>query len=232
MENITQNPNPPQPNPKPKRKLFQRKRTLVKSPEKLAGEKLNEALKIQDNASTLLVFPEYERGLKRIKDGVYTDPDRLQQHIDEYFEVYSGISLVFDENGKPFYNKNGQPITQIKPPTLSGLALHLEFASVQSLTEYADRPDVMSVIIKKAMLKVEKFVETMLFTSKPVGAIFWLKSRGWKEDNTLNVTNTALEGFLASIYNDQKSSPARTIESANIQEIEDDENDNENDTEN
>lgn len=63
--------------------------------------------------------------------------------------------------------------------TWTGLALHLGFASRDSLNDYK-KIDGFSDPIKKALLRIErKYEEAMM--RQPAGAIFALKNFGWKD---------------------------------------------------
>jgi hypothetical protein len=71
-------------------------------------------------------------------------------------------------------------------PTMAGLALHLGFASRQSLYDYLERDNAVSYVIQKAMLALEDFHERRLSGSQQcVGSIFWLKNRGWVDRTEL-----------------------------------------------
>lgn len=70
---------------------------------------------------------------------------------------------------------------QKESPTITGLALHLGFASRQSFYDYEGR-EPFSYTIKRARLRVECEYEKMLSGGKiAIGAIFALKNFGWTD---------------------------------------------------
>jgi|DEB0MinimDraft_6_1074348.scaffolds.fasta_scaffold100840_2 hypothetical protein len=87
-------------------------------------------------------------------------PDELQAKIDEYFA------------------KNPEH------PTMSGLAHYLGFASRQSLYDYQEREE-SSYIIKSALLLIEAKHEENIYTTGAAGSIFWLKNRGWTDQQQI-----------------------------------------------
>jgi len=67
-----------------------------------------------------------------------------------------------------------------QPPTLSGLAFHLGFDSLQAFESY-EQNGKYSSILKRARLKIESEYEKQLHQQPSTGAIFALKSLGWLE---------------------------------------------------
>lgn len=66
------------------------------------------------------------------------------------------------------------------PPTITGLALHLD-TTRETLMDYQAR-DEFSDTVKKLKLICENFAEQRLFTARnPAGPIFALKNYGWKD---------------------------------------------------
>ncbi len=65
-------------------------------------------------------------------------------------------------------------------PTWTGLALHLGFASRDSLNDYKKK-EGFSDPIKRALLRIEQNYELALFSKNPTGPIFALKNFGWKD---------------------------------------------------
>ena len=74
-------------------------------------------------------------------------------------------------------------IVGAKPPTITGLALALGFASRQSLLDYEGKKEFLDTITR-AKAKVEQYTEERLFdTAGANGAKFSLANNfsGWKE---------------------------------------------------
>lgn len=88
--------------------------------------------------------------------------------------------------------------TNDEPLTITGLVLHLGFASRSSLDDYEKRSDDFSYIIKKAKTIVENGYEKRLHSedASPTGAIFALKNMGWKDRSEADVNmNGQITGF-------------------------------------
>ena len=87
----------------------------------------------------------------------------LSQLIDSFFTKFDSAD-----------NKSAEPIT------LTGLALHLGFTSLEQFEEYEKRGG-FAVDIKRARLRIEQAYEKRLHQASPTGAIFVLKTFGWNE---------------------------------------------------
>ena len=78
-----------------------------------------------------------------------------------------------------------------KNPTFSGLAYALGFLQRQSLNQYADRDDELSIPIKRAGLFIESCYEEQLQSNSCTGAIFALKNRGWSDKQEIEHSGKA-----------------------------------------
>lgn len=139
----------------------------------------------------------------------FLKPEDLEKKIQEYFDKECGrfpILLRDDKTGEILKNPDtqepeimksgkGNPIYDTKFPTVSGLALFLGFSNRRSLYDYRDKKPsanttkdaayIFSHTIKKAITFIENIAENNLMKNeKPVGAIFWLKNHGWKDETT------------------------------------------------
>jgi len=92
----------------------------------------------------------------------WDDPEAFSRAVDEYF------------------SKEGVH-------TWTGLALHLGFASRDSLNDYK-KIEGFSDPIKKALLRIEANYEEALFNRNPAGPIFALKNFGWKDKQEVDQT--------------------------------------------
>lgn len=106
----------------------------------------------------------------------FVSPQHLQCMVDEYFESCNGPLL--DRYGNLVYDKEGRLVkTQVKPWTVSGLALYLGI-STNTLKQYklgridslldemkADTDDYMtfSSVVLKAKQKIESYAEQRLY---------------------------------------------------------------------
>lgn len=78
--------------------------------------------------------------------------------------------------------------SDMEPPTITGLALHLGFESRQSIYDNEKRNDQFSYTIKRNRLKVENSYEKHLLSSSATGAIFALKNFGWSDKQEIDHT--------------------------------------------
>ena len=115
----------------------------------------------------------------------FEDAKKLQEMVDAYFKECEGHVMVDETTNFPIFNsKTGLPvIVDVRPPTMSGLALYLGFSSRESLLNYAGRRDYVNIIVK-AKSRVEKYFEERLFDKEGAnGAKFALQNnfKGWQE---------------------------------------------------
>ena len=94
---------------------------------------------------------------------MYKTVEEMQEKIDKYFESCKG-KVWLDEKGYPLMNPKGYVMYMIepKPPTVTGLALALGFASRQALLNYQHK-DEFNDTITRAKSRVEEYAETRLF---------------------------------------------------------------------
>jgi hypothetical protein len=121
----------------------------------------------------------------------YSTSEEMQTMIDQYFEEHQP-RIRTNPDGSPMLSKYNQPIIELNPPTISGLALYLGFANRTSLYEY-EKESEFSDTIKRARSRCEEFVESngMSGIVPPAMAIFALKNYGWsdKQEHELSGPN-------------------------------------------
>ncbi|CAN5220231.1 hypothetical protein BH09BAC6_BH09BAC6_32180 [soil metagenome] len=107
----------------------------------------------------------------------------LQHLIDQYFQYLAGEYHLEEKAGK----NTEAPVAQQKvwdrqpePPTLTGLVYHLGFNSRQAFDNYEAKGKYAG-ILKRGHLRIEMEYEKKLHNQSAAGAIFALKSLGWKE---------------------------------------------------
>ena len=115
----------------------------------------------------------------------FTSAEQIQELVDKYFEDCKGHILTDQTTGFPvIHAKTGLPvIVDVCPPTMSGLALALGFASRSGLLKYAGKKEFADVIIR-AKSRVEQYMEERLFDKEGAnGAKFALQNnfKGWQE---------------------------------------------------
>jgi len=91
----------------------------------------------------------------------YTKVKELQAAIDSYFKS--------DEK-----------------KTITGLALHLGFATRKALCGYEERGELGNTI-KRAKTRIEQYYEESLLSNHATGAIFALKNFDWRDDRFHNI---------------------------------------------
>ena len=69
---------------------------------------------------------------------MFKTPEQMQERIDAYFESCKPTFLTV--KGKPVLDKTGSPVIDYNKPTMSGLALFLNFADIRSLYDYEQKP--------------------------------------------------------------------------------------------
>lgn len=126
----------------------------------------------------------------------------LQQKIEAYFEsCYEEVWREIEhEDGtvewKRKYDHKGEPLTrQVKPYTLSGLAVFLE-CDRKTLLNYSNREEYFPTI-KAAKTKVESYVEEQLLSGSPAaGPIFNLKNNfdEWKDKQEVDQNIAGKDG--------------------------------------
>lgn len=125
----------------------------------------------------------------------FESKEQVQELVDAYFKSCEGHPLR-DEDGEIMYDKNGRPvIVDMKPPTITGLALALGFNSRMSLLNYEGKKEFVDTI-KRAKSRVEEYAETRLFDKDGAnGAKFSLANnfKGWSDKQTIE-QSTELAG--------------------------------------
>lgn len=119
---------------------------------------------------------------------MYKTKKELQEKIDSYFEECKG-RILYDDDGKLIRDKNGFPlIIDARPPTITGLALHLGFTSRQALLNYQAKEEFVDTITR-AKSRVECYAEERLYDKDGAnGAKFNLANNfeGWKEKQQID----------------------------------------------
>ncbi|WP_242993029.1 DNA-packaging protein [Blautia obeum] len=118
------------------------------------------------------------------KPPMYKTVDEIEEKIEKYFEDCKGHPLT-DSEGKQVFNKFSSPVfVDVHPPTITGLALALGFASRQALLNYQTKPEFNDTITR-AKARVEQYAEERLFDRDGSnGAQFSLRNnfKGWDAD--------------------------------------------------
>lgn len=125
----------------------------------------------------------------------YKTPEEMQERIDEYFARCAG-EMLRDDDGQPIYDKWGQPVMiNVRPPTVTGLALALGFTSRQALLNYQARPRFLDTITR-AKSRCEEYAESRLYDRDGSrGAMFSLTNnfKGWSNNPQTHEDSEALK---------------------------------------
>lgn len=117
----------------------------------------------------------------------------MRKAIDAYFEKCEGEPLIID--GEQQRDKYGVPIfINVKPPTITGLALALGFTGRQALLDYQARPEFADTVTR-AKARCEEYAEMRLYDKDGAnGAKFSLGCNfGWREVNETKLTTDAVK---------------------------------------
>lgn len=118
----------------------------------------------------------------------YKSKEEIEEKIEAYFKECEG-EVLRDAAGNPFVDKRGQPIMiNAKPPTVTGLALALGFATRLSLINYQDKDEFVNTITR-AKTRIEAYAEERLFDKDGAnGAKFSLANNfeGWREKQQID----------------------------------------------
>lgn len=110
----------------------------------------------------------------------YKTAAQMQEKIDAYFTACEGEPLT-GPDGVQMFDKHGNELrVGCHPPTITGLALALGFASRQSLLDYQAKREFLDTITR-AKARCEQYAEERLFDRDGTsGAQFSLKNNfGW-----------------------------------------------------
>lgn len=117
----------------------------------------------------------------------YNTVEEMQERIDAYFKECDGKVLT-DSDGNPLFDKYGMPILyDVRPYTITGLALSLGFNSRQALLNYQAKEEFHDTIMR-AKARVERYAEERLYDKDGAnGAKFSLANNfdGWREKQTI-----------------------------------------------
>ena len=118
----------------------------------------------------------------------------MQEAIDAYFKKCEGEPLIVD--GAVAVDKYGSPIIiNVRPPTITGLALALGFTGRQALIDYQGRPEFADTVTR-AKSRCEEYAESRLYDKDGAnGAKFSLGCNfGWRA--TEEKAETAAGGIV------------------------------------
>lgn len=103
----------------------------------------------------------------------FKSPEHLKALCDEYFASCEGV-IYNPKTGAPYIDENGFPVTgQVKPYTVSGLALYLGLETKQLLLYESGKMDSIgftdteqmeySTVMRRAKQRIEEYAEAGLY---------------------------------------------------------------------
>lgn len=115
------------------------------------------------------------------RPAMFQTPDELQTQIDAYFDTCKPTYLVVE--GKIVKDKNGNPMIDPNPPTITGLVDFLGFESRTSFYEYGKKQEFMHTVAR-ARTRIEATREKDLCAGRNVdGNKFYLANlAGWRAE--------------------------------------------------
>jgi hypothetical protein len=120
---------------------------------------------------------------------IFKTARKLANKTEAYFRYIEGEWRVETKLGKEQKIYSREP----EPATITGLALFIGFNSRQELDDYEQHGE-FGYVISRSRLQVEALYEKKLHQQAPSGAVFALRSMGWKEkpdDYLINETRIA-----------------------------------------
>lgn len=112
----------------------------------------------------------------------FKNKEELEAKIQAFFEDCEG-EVLLDDGGTPVLDKHGNVIyIHQRPPTVTGLALALGFASRQSLLDYQGKKEFLDTMLR-AKTRCEQYAEERLYDRDGThGAQFSLRANfGWND---------------------------------------------------
>lgn len=123
----------------------------------------------------------------------------MQKAVDAYFKKCEGEPLIID--GEQQRDKYGVPIViNVKPPTITGLALALGFTGRQALLDYQARPEFADTVTR-AKARCEAYAESRLYDKDGAnGAKFSLGCNfGWNAEREKNGDAAAFAALMLAL---------------------------------
>lgn len=141
---------------------------------------------------------ELEKAVENYFNDCLPHPEEYKHYkyhqIDEEYEDTKGNKKTrkVDDKSRPPYEEKRWGISQVKTPTVTGLALALN-TSRQTLINYEDKDEFFDTI-KKAKDLIEHHWETLLQGNSVTGVIFNLKNNySWKDKTETDLTSGGKE---------------------------------------
>ena len=112
--------------------------------------------------------------------------EELKEGINEYFNSIIKTRFSGEEG-------NEEQETYFYKPSITGLAIHLGYATRQSIYDNSNRDIEFSYMIKKATTFIEQYHEEALDSKNVTGHIFALKNMGWTDKQEIETKDVTKE---------------------------------------
>lgn len=117
-------------------------------------------------------------------------------------ELKEGVNSYYNSIVKTRLTDEGEEICYFYKPTVTGLALHLGYATRQSIYDN-QKDDEFSYILKKATTFIEQYHEESLSDNNVTGHIFALKNMGWSDKTEIETKEVKEDAIDLSKLSDE-----------------------------
>ena len=132
---------------------------------------------------------------RKKKDPVEPNPEGRPPAYKSVKEMADKIDSYFKKPPMKKHQTKDGDFIDVPFLSITGLALHLGFASRQSFYDYEEKPE-FAYTIKRARTLIENEYEFMLQKGNTAGAIFALKNFGWDDKRVIeNNINGSVKTF-------------------------------------
>ena len=100
-------------------------------------------------------------------------------------ELKEGVNAYYNSIIRSRFTEEGEEIKYFYRPTITGLALHLGYATRQSIYYNQNNDEEFCYILKKATTFIEQYHEESLDSKNVAGHVFALKNMGWTDKSEI-----------------------------------------------
>ena len=118
-------------------------------------------------------------------------------------ELKDGVNSYYNSIIKTKITEEGEEVKYFYRPTITGLALHLGYATRQSIYDNQNADAEFSYILKKATTFIEQYHEESLDSKNVAGHVFALKNMGWSDKTEIETKEVKEEVIDISKFTDK-----------------------------
>ena len=119
-------------------------------------------------------------------------------------ELKDGVNSYYNSIIKTRTTEEGEVINYFYRPTITGLALHLGYATRQSIYYNQNNDEEFCYILKKATTFIEQYHEESLEDKNVTGHIFALKNMGWSDKTEIETKQVEDDSIDLSKLSDEE----------------------------